>query len=244
MDELGNQKDPSNDGVDLSDSPIHRLITINTPHFGSELAHLYDALLKGSVDDESWMNWGIRKIPAMMAWMAGGMSPAGRDLAAPVTGDEDSPLKKIGPTKIPSFSISTEANHEKLLTGEYDKHLMYRNLFGTVGMAFFYNRPLLTDFARKRATQWLEAPEKLRIHANSLDNKDPVRFDSHTAVDDYVATINRNLESDVYYWLLRRESEYIRSQVASLSKTKIYSPDSVDIERPVDSTSTSPFLTG
>ncbi|GEM_PF-5888278 len=201
---------------------IHRLITLNTPHHGSELAHVYDVLTEAWVEGERWSDWAVRMVPSTLGWLGGAKTPAGKDLQAPVTPDEVEAfaLGKIGKTEIPSYAIATISSKNDAETREYDQHLMYRTLYGTVGMYFFYNRPLLDAFIEKRFQQWREAPEGLkRIAAEggtaTIDPDDPEAFQQ------YRDSFLMGMDANIYYWESRREAEYLKQRIAELDRTKL-----------------------
>lgn len=215
---------------------IHRLITLNTPHHGSELSHVYDALTQGWIDDESWTNWATRVVPRMGGFFIGVKTPAVIDLTAPLTvGDiPNSALGQIGETQVPSFAIATHASHEFMRTDTYDEHLIYHKAFGTVGMAFFYNRALLNNFIRLRAEQWQSAPDDVRVYGSSVGKPPVLDFNAENALDHYAELISSNIDASVYYWERRRSADYVKASIDRLNRLSVYPFGSIDNDRSVD----------
>ena len=52
----------------FGEGDIDRLLTVNTPHHGSELVELKDAFLKAEVAGEDWLEWGRRQLANTALW--------------------------------------------------------------------------------------------------------------------------------------------------------------------------------
>lgn len=206
---------------------INRIITLNTPHHGSELAHVYDALTKAWVGGESWIKWGKRMGPTILGHYYGVKTPAITDLTAPLTapltGKEsgNSALAKIqANTGVPAFAIATTVDHNQLGSSEYDHVLKYRHLYGSIGIAFFYNRPLLDDFIRTRFNQWSDAPDDLRKGPVAASGT-LVSPEDKVSLEAYMRTIHNNIDDNAIYWASRRGEEYRKQLIKQLEQTTI-----------------------
>ena len=196
---------------------VHRIITLNTPHHGSELAHVYEALLEAEIDGESWKNWIVRAMARKAGNFIGVRTPAVVDLTAPLTEKqaEDSALRAIGPTPVPAHAIATHAALTTQDTREYDGILLYRSLYGTLGMTFFHNRPLLDDFVDRRFDEWNSAPDPIRVLPKSPpDDLDALR-------EQYKETIQGGIDQAVHYWERRLGADYIAERIEKIQPTSI-----------------------
>ena len=201
---------------------IHRLITLNTPHHGSELTHAYHAMSKVWVKNESYYKALTRSIPVLYSYWKNVESPAVTDLTAPLTEEEASAsaLRKLGKTNVPSFAIITTANQKDMNTSTYDKAMVYRQVYGSIGLFFFHNRPLLDDFIKDRFSQWDAAPERLKKNSNMAERK--IEQDrSEKGIERYRKSIFSAIDDSAFYWESRRDAEYKKDLHDRLSKTPV-----------------------
>lgn len=212
---------------------INRIISVNTPHHGSELAHVYDAVTKAWVGGEEWGKWGKRMVPAALAWLGGAISPAMNDLRAPVTPDqiEDSALGKIqAHTGVPAYAIATTVDHNQLGSSEFDHYHKYRQLYGTIGLFFFYNRPLLDSFLTTRFDQWKAMPDDLR-QGPVISSGVLISPDNPSTVENYLKTVHDSIDRNAVFWTKRREAKHQADMARQLEKTTIVPFGTVDNDR-------------
>lgn len=216
----------------FNEGDINRLITLNTPHHGSELAHVYDALTKAWVGGESWSKWMLRMPPSLAGSFVGVKTPAIRDLTAPLTSEDvqASALGRIGTTPIPAFAIATTVDHNQLGSREFDHALKYRHLYGTIGMAFFHNRPLLNDFVSTRFGQWQSAPDPLRLGAINPTGK-TITPEHPETVESYTRIINTNIDANAAFWFKRRDKKHREALIKYLENTTVLPFGTIDNDR-------------
>jgi len=224
---------------------INRLITLNTPHYGSELPHLYNALTKVYVANETWFSAFSRLgLVTYSSVYLGRPTPAVRDLTAPLNKQqqEASALTKIGSTKIPSFAIATTVDANQLSSMEFDHTLKYRQLYGTASMTFFYNRPLLDDFLRLRFQQWQDAHEDIRKGAISTTGT-LITPEKPATIDAYLHTIHTSIDHNAIYWARQRDAIYREDLINYLKQATIIPFDRMDNDRTeeINAKSFSPF---
>ncbi|MEP0944531.1 MAG: anthrax toxin-like adenylyl cyclase domain-containing protein [Rhizobiaceae bacterium] len=205
---------------------IDRILTLNTPHFGSELMELKDAVAKASIGKETWFEWGKRSlVKTVLWWYLDPERGAIRDLRT-----TSKALVNIGKTQIPSFAIATNASSAEIGDKLRDPLKAYQSLYTFAGQLFFNNRPLLDDFIDKRFGEWERAPQDLQINTigpkpsdtgnnSGGDGGDVSGADNikaATALDlrdkinrlKYKRIIDRNIEGNAYYWAARRNDKY------------------------------------
>ncbi len=91
---------------------IRRLVTLCTPHFGSDLPKILLKLQSLSIGDQSFKDWAVRKTFAAVAAYQAGLSNASNATADQAP--ESPALKLIGATDIPSHAIACVADYAEL----------------------------------------------------------------------------------------------------------------------------------
>lgn len=138
----------------FSRGDIHRLITIGTPHHGSDLPNILKALGDVTVADVSLSEYfAAKKFVYGADWLKG-LRVAGA-IADQLPGSPA--LLKIGPTAIPSHAIVgvtevfEEGNPDKRGIYDYgvDEQKQYRDSFVRTCGVFFYNPGLLENILKK-----------------------------------------------------------------------------------------------
>jgi len=197
---------------------IDRLLTLNTPHHGSELVELKDALAKAVIDDEGWIAWARRRLVNTVVWWFLDPEPGAVTDLRPGS----NALRRIGATRVPSYAIATTASSAELGADREDPFQLYNALYSFAGMVFFNNRPLLDDFVESRFLRWRNtaapfrkdsdwrggAAEDLSVEANRLK---------------YRRTIARNMDESIYYWAARRDADY-RDDLERTIKNAVIAP--------------------
>jgi pimeloyl-ACP methyl ester carboxylesterase len=195
---------------------IDRLLTLNTPHFGSELVELKDAFLNARIKDEDWTTWAERQVvTSLVWWFLEPESGALRDLR-PVS----AALQLIGETKVPSYAIATWYDESDAYDLKNDPFKHYRSLYDFVGTIFFNNRPLLDDFLGKRAAAWKHAPLGLRVGTDS-SGQQGVDFADPEGVQSYTRTFEQGMDDASYYWATTREKAHRDKLRAAIRDTVI-----------------------
>lgn len=221
----------------LGEGDIRRLITICTPHHGSELFGVKDALLGAVVGEESWGAWARRFLHAgLLAYFLEPESGAMRDLRAeseirPENRDRRSALRSIGATPVPSFAITTSIRTEQLGLHPYDAGPLNHWLYTGLGFVFFNNRALLDAFIDRRAKQWREAGDQQKHSDADGRTPDPdgliglpgdvVSWDSDAQVTAYKDMAGAALDMAAWHWAMRREGaarEALRARVAETKR--------------------------
>lgn len=195
---------------------IDRLLTLNTPHHGSELMELKDALGEAVISDESWTAWARRRLANTVVWWFLYPEPGAVTDLRP--GSEA--LRRIGKTEVPSYAIATKAAGAEMASTETDPFSQYNALYSAAGTAFFNNRPLLDDFVLARFKDWESAEGKFR---KDHDWRGQTAFDLEKEEDlqTYRNIITQNIDRNIYYWEAQRDADFKEDLVKTLKNTVI-----------------------
>jgi TPR repeat protein/pimeloyl-ACP methyl ester carboxylesterase len=182
---------------------IYRLMTLNTPHHGSEVPELRDALADATIDDEQWLNWARREIVnSALNWYLDPEPGAISDLRPGSLA-----LKRIGATPIPSVAIATVADPGQYGDPNFDPLSLYNSLYALAGTVFFQNRPLLDRFVRNRYNRWRNTADPFRHHSD-WNGQPPVIGAEETDIQDYASIIGNTIDETAYHWARLRDAEY------------------------------------
>ncbi|PCJ91586.1 MAG: hypothetical protein COA52_08595 [Hyphomicrobiales bacterium] len=206
---------------------IDRLLTLNTPHFGSELMEMKDAISKGNIGEKNWHDWAEGfLVKTVLWWYFDPERGAVRDLQP-----GSKALKEIGKTDVPSYAIVTSATSGEIGTAEKDPLKHYNSLYTVAGQIFFNNQLLLDDFVEDRYKIWEQTPSKYRKNVTErFHSTDENRVGKKTNALDltvpdnrekYKRLINRNINDNVFYWASMQDAEYQRSLGQSIENTII-----------------------
>ncbi|MEZ5716218.1 MAG: anthrax toxin-like adenylyl cyclase domain-containing protein [Paracoccaceae bacterium] len=181
---------------------IDRLLTLNTPHHGSELMELKDAFLNADVAGEGWLDWARHQLANTALWYY--LTPesgAIRDLRP-----ESAALKLIGETKLPVYAIATRFGEGELGAARNDPLGLYRAVYALAGTVFFNNRPLLDAFVDKRFADWDGAGDQRR----TADWRGQGGFDLDRPgnLTRYKQVIGQGIDDNVFFWAARREADF------------------------------------
>ncbi len=133
---------------------IDRLLTLNTPHHGSELPELKDALGRAGIEGETTLQSARRQLAnTALWWMLHPEPGAVRD------------LRQIGATEIPSFAIGTTASSAQIGNEQTDPFQHYNILYSFAGTIFFNNPALLDSFVESRFLRWRNTAAPFRQSA-------------------------------------------------------------------------------
>jgi pimeloyl-ACP methyl ester carboxylesterase len=199
---------------------ISRLITICTPHHGTELPAVKDAiqtakLEKANGEEEGYFAWGRRVLyRSAVAWFLEPEPGAIRDLRC-----QSGALADIGATAIPSFAIATCANESTAAANDFDPQGVYFHFYSGLGMIFFYNEALLDSFVARRAELWEQAG-KQRIDADFAGQRG-VAWERDAARRAYQGEFRALLDHNVMFWMQRREGAYRDKLRQSIEQQKI-----------------------
>ncbi|MDI6451810.1 anthrax toxin-like adenylyl cyclase domain-containing protein [Anaerobaca lacustris] len=188
---------------------IRRLVTLNTPHFGSELAELPAALESGRIGDESLAAWTRRRVAAVLfrGLFANPQAGAIRDLRP-----GSDALSRIGTTAVPSFAVATSVTHGQLAADRHDTGQTYLMAYSGLGMFFFYNPGLLAAAVEQRVGEWAEAGQWRRDTARDVDGTGPAdrpaRFDDQAGIREFLHRLQAGIDENVYHWNRYREAEF------------------------------------
>lgn len=189
---------------------INRLVTLNTPHFGSELAELTEILEPGRIGNESVPAWAMRFVASTLVRGFIGSTESGA-IADLRPGSEREPLKRIGPTEIPSFAIATWVDHGKFGDEGHDPGGSYLMGYSGIGMLFFHNPGLLEAAIDRRAGEWAQDPGLRQDRASDAGGRGPAEaadFSSKAGIEGYKSRLLAGMNENVYYWTTYREKEY------------------------------------
>jgi TPR repeat protein len=182
---------------------IDRLLTLNTPHFGSELIELKDALAKAQIAGEDWLAWGRRQIANTALWWF--LDPERGAVSDLRPGSRA--LRRIGPTVVPSYAISTTFSAAQTGAAKNDPYRLYEAIYAFAGAVFFNNRPLLDDFVTSRFIRWRNTAEGFQ-ESGDWRGQDKLSLTDAENLQRYRAIVARNIDTNVYYWAARREADY------------------------------------
>lgn len=190
---------------------IDRLLTLNTPHFGSELMEFKDALGKAEIKGEKWLQWTRREaVNTVVRWFLNPEPEAMRDLRP-----GSAALLRISKTKLPSYAISTSATSAEMGAKKNDPWKAYEAMYSFAGMVFFNNRPLLDDFVESRFLRWKNASGGKRKtqpyngkSEKTVSEKPLLDISDQANRDEFKRIISQNIDHNVYYWAARREADY------------------------------------
>ena len=176
---------------------IDRLLTLNTPHHGSELMELKDALETAEIKGESWLEWGRRHLTnTAIWWYIDDESAAITDLRP-----QSEALQRIGTTHLPSYAIATQADTSQLGARDKDPYNYYNSLYAVGGAVFFNNRPLLDNFIQTRFQQFDD---------DALDE---------TGRATYKRIVSENIDHNAYFWAKRRDADYNEELYRTIKNT-------------------------
>lgn len=196
---------------------IHRLITICTPHHGSELAMLYNEVFRNLViDDEDFVEWARRNVQQKLLTMfldpdSGAITDLRYRSAA---------LQRIGRTLVPSYAIATTANSMDLGNPHVDPTRKYLQLYSGIAMALFHNRPRLDAWIERRALRWSNASDELRKNTDRLENES-LSWAENADRNEFKNLLAANINTHSYYWLKRREGAYREKLYKQIQSTSI-----------------------
>ncbi len=218
----------------FDEGDIDRILTLNTPHFGSELMELKDSVNEGVIGKEGWFEWAkARLVQTVLWWFFDPERGAVRDLRP---GSEA--LKAIGQTQVPSYALATSATSAEIGAEEKDPLKLYNSLYTVAGNIFFNNRPLLDDFVEDRYKEWESTPanyrknttEVFRTKNNKAVGKSASVFDL-TIPDNrkkYKRLINNNIDENLSYWVHANDRNYLDGLRQAIEKTIILPFGSLD----------------
>ncbi len=182
---------------------IDRLLTLNTPHHGSELVELKDAFLEVEAVDEDWTSWARRQLAnTLLNWFMDPESGAIHDLRP-----NSAALVKIGKTTLPVYAIATKYAESEAGVLSNDPYRSYQALYTYAGAMFFNNRPMLNAFVQKRFEGWNAAPSGQR-KTTDWNGKNGFDLNSAGSLRRYQQTIQQAIDDNVYYWAARRAATY------------------------------------
>lgn len=196
---------------------IHRLITICTPHYGSELAMLYNEVFRNLViDDEGFVGWARSNVQQKLLTMF--LNP---DSGAIIDLRYRSrALQRIEATKVPSFAIATTATSIDLGNPHVDPTRKYLQLYSGIAMALFHNRPRLDAWIDRRALRWSNAPAGLQKSTDRMENES-LAWAEEADRDEFKNLLAANINMHSYYWLKRREGAYREKLYKQIQATSI-----------------------
>jgi len=182
---------------------IYRLMTLNTPHHGSEVPELRDALADATIDGEPWLAWARRQlVNTGLNWLLDPEPGAISDLRP-----GSRALKRIGPTRIPGLAIATTADPGQYGDAQFDPFSLYNSLYALSGTLFFQNRPLLDRFVRNRFYRWRNTAEPFRRETD-WRGQSPVLEGGEVDLATFSSIIGETMDDTAYFWALRRDAEF------------------------------------
>lgn len=198
---------------------LNRILTLNTPHHGSELVELKDALIKARFDKASWSQWArLNLINSAIGWFLEPEPGAISDLRPGSTA-----LRRIGVSEVPAYAIATKAGSAEFGARNKDPLQLYNALYSFAGMVFFNYRPLLDEFIESRFRRWENTAEGFR---KSTDWQGENNFDF--ADEDnrqvYKRTMAQALDANIEYWAVNREADYVNELKQVVGNTVILEP--------------------
>ena len=207
------------DNFDQGD--IHRLITLNTPHFGSELTEMTGVLHKGRIGEESITAWTKRYvISQLFRFLFNPDAGALTDLTP-----ESVALKQIGETNVPSYAIATSVHHGQLHDPIHDPGGTYITAYSGIGMLLFNNDGVLNEAIERRVSQWKVAGANQMNSQRDPDRTGPyavkVDFSTPQGVEAYRARIREGLDAAAYHWCQYREAAYRTSLQEQIDGTQL-----------------------
>ncbi len=114
---------------------INRLITIDTPHFGSGQIDVFEQLVTKEIQNESWAASFYRSVAYLSTWV---MAISEKSKALQDLKLQSPALKRIGKTEIPSHVIAAVAREGGLREGHYDPDGRYMKLLQVIGSLFYF----------------------------------------------------------------------------------------------------------
>ncbi|PHP64791.1 hypothetical protein CSC94_22595 [Zhengella mangrovi] len=181
---------------------IYRLVTLNTPHHGSEVPELKDAIADAMIEDEPWFAWARRElVTSGLNFFLDPEPGAVTDLRP-----GSAALKRIGPTRVPSLAIATTADPGQFNDPEADPLSLYNSLYALAGTIFFQNQPLLDQFVRSRYYRWRNTAAPFR---NETDwrGETPLLGGEEPDLAAFAAILRETLDSTAHYWARKRDAE-------------------------------------
>ena len=168
---------------------INRLVTIGTPHHGSELMEVFFHLTQSEIEDEAWSSFLLRSTASFASDLyfgAKGGSEAMRDLD--VGSDA---LRTIGTTRIPSHVVVGVTREGGLEDRLYDESARYLTVFTWAGAMFWAYPENLESYLDEISKDW--TGPRAEAFANAR------------------AELSELIESEYGYWLALRESGQMES---------------------------------
>jgi len=169
---------------------VNRLITVGTPHHGSELVEVFDQLTQVEIEEESWLAYFFRTVAQLGgAYYSGALagSEAMRDLA--IGSDA---LFRIGFTEIPSHVVVGVTREGGVEDKRYDETAQYLLAYSAVGAMFWSFPEVLEDYLERIAVDWQSAGLE-----DDFEN-------ARTGLEDLI-------ESEHQYWLALREEGHVET---------------------------------
>ena len=216
---------------------IHRLITICTPHYGSELVDVDYALAHASIEGESWRTWARRTLGSwLMRRFLDPDSKAVQDMRADPRkieprGKQLSALRSLGPTEIPSFSIAATIGVHELGAARADTGVdvpavgtahLYQSVYGVLGLLMYQDPAVLRKFAAARAENWRSAAERVdAAHPQHPFRGSGAPTDSREARRQFVADVQFQVDAAAAAWEIRRSARAFETLQLQVKKTLI-----------------------
>ena len=145
----------------FGDGDINRLITISTPHYGSELPEMLEFLAKKDIKHE--------KVPAkffrsLVGGLANWFEGVGAGTGALMDQKPGSPaLKAIGETTVPTHAFVTVTQENGIDDEQYDPRNTYFWRTMAIALMFYWNPDSLSEFLDSMDDQWAKQGQDSEI---------------------------------------------------------------------------------
>ncbi len=195
---------------------INRLVTVNTPHHGTELPAMLSFFADAQWrEGRSWTEWFLTFGIRLAAWWEG------RSASAANAVRDQLPLSKalqdIDSTPVPAHAVVGTMDMSRL--GDDTPTL---GLFTGIGTTFYYFPGLLSDFLDHLATEWATLPARYRMDRPA--EGPPVFTPPRSAVEYRAhlrAAVLEPMDREAEFWLARRDEDWIRTVEGIASRPQV-----------------------
>lgn len=182
---------------------INRLVTVNTPHHGTELPATLGFFEEAAwMEHRTWTEWFLSWGITLGAWWEGRSASAANAVRDQLPRSEA--LGSIGPTEVPSHAVIGAMDISRL-RDDTPTEFLFTGLAAT-----FYRFPgLLSDFFDYLVREWESLSPEYRMNTAVTGAPSPFPIASPEAYEDFLrGVVMEAMAVESEFWLARRDEDW------------------------------------